>query len=181
MQTILENFEQHLKPIDQAKDELLPPATDEEINAAEKELGIKFPGDIRTLFKWHNGQKGIHFLYDEFRMYPLKEVVDLHKNGLKHCEPDYFETEDESGVFKDCIANEKWINIGDNGGNTILFLDMDPGAQGTPGQLLESCDGQPECNFSGIKKFMNEVVRRIESEEIKWNENAGSFWPADEF
>ena len=54
---------------------------------------------------------------------------------------------------------------------------MDPGEQGTPDQLLESCDGEPECNFNSIKAFMQEIIRRIESGEIIWNENAGSFWP----
>ena len=180
MQTILEKFEQHLKPIEQANNELHPPATDEEINAVEKELGVVLPEDLRTLYKWHNGQVGIYFLFDEFRMYKLEEVVDLYKNGMKHCEPDYFETTDDSGVFKDSIANTKWVPIGDNGGNTILFLDLDPGAQGVLGQLLESCDGEPECNFSGIKVFMEETVRKIEAGEIIWRENAGSFWPVDE-
>ena len=54
---------------------------------------------------------------------------------------------------------------------------MDPGEQGTLGQLLESCDGEPECNFNSIIAFMQEIIRRIESGEIIWNENAGSFWP----
>ena len=180
MKLTLEKFEQHLKPIEHAKDELLPPATDEEISAVEKELNIEFPDDMRTLYKWHNGQIGIRALFGEFRIYRLKEVVELYKNGIKHCEPDYFEIEDDLGVFKDCIANHKWIPIGDNGGNTILFLDMDPGEQGTTGQLLESCDGEPECNFSGIKEFMNYLVKRIETGEVKWNEYTGSFWPVDE-
>jgi len=180
MQTLLEKFEQHLKPIAEVKDELHPPATEDEINAAEKELDIKFPEDLRTLYKWHNGQVGIYFLFDEFRMYKLKEVVEYYKDGMKYSEPDFFETEDEAGVFKDCIANAKWVPIGDNGGNTILFLDMDPGAQGTSGQLLDACDGQPECNYSGIKEFITEIIRKIEVGEIQWNENAGSFWPVDE-
>ena len=180
MQILLEKFEQHLKPIAQAKDELHPPATEDEINAAEKELGIKFPDDMRTLYKWHNGQVGIYFLFDEFRIHKLEQVVEFYNDGMKYCEPDYFETEDELGVFKDCIANAKWIPIGDNGGNTILFLDMDPGAKGTPGQLLDACDGQSECNYSGIKEFMTEVIRKIVVGEIIWNENAGSFWPVDE-
>ncbi len=176
MQTILEKFEQHLKPIDQVKDELYPPASAEEIESVENELAIIFPEDMRTLYKWHNGQQGIYFLFDEFRIYKLDEVVEYYNNGMKHCEPDYFEVTDESGVFKDCIANVKWIPIGDNGGNTILFLDMDPGVQGTPGQLLEACDGEPECKFSSIKEFMTEVIRKIEAGVIKWNETAGSFW-----
>ena len=57
---------------------------------------------------------------------------------------------------------------------------MDPGKQGTAGQLLEACDDEPECNFNSINAFMQEIVRRIESGKITWNENAGSFWPVDE-
>ena len=180
MQDILEKFEQLISSIDQAKGELFPPATDEELNVAEKELDIPLPEDIRTLYKWHNGQEGIHFLFDEFRIYPLFEMLDMQRVNLECCTPDCTEVTDVTGVFKDCIANPKWLPIGDNGGNTMLYLDMDPGKQGTPGQLLEACDGEPEYNSNSIKAFMQEIIRKIESGEIVWNENAGSFWPVDE-
>ena len=66
MKPTLEKYEQHLKPIDHAKDELLPSATDEEISTVEKELNIEFPDDLRTLYKWHNGQIGIRALFVNF-------------------------------------------------------------------------------------------------------------------
>ena len=180
MRAILEKFEQLIKPIEEIKGELHPPATDAEIDAVENDLGIQFPEDVRTFYKWHNGQAGIYSLFSEFRMLSLEEMMNIYRSGIKSSEPDYYEVEDDTGVFKDCIDNVKWIPIGDNGGNTILFLDMDPGAQGTVGQLLESCDGEPECNYNGIQAFMNDVIRKIEAGKIKWNETAGSFWPASE-
>lgn len=61
MQTILEKFEKHLKPIDQVKDKLYPPASAKEIESVENELAIIFPEDLRTLYKWHNGQVGTYF------------------------------------------------------------------------------------------------------------------------
>ena len=61
-----------------------------------------------------------------------------------------------------------------------FVMMLRPGKQGTTGQLLEACDREPECNFSGVKAFMQEIVRRIESGEITWNKEAGSFWPIDE-
>ena len=50
---------------------------------------------------------------------------------------------------------------------------MDPGAKGTPGQLLDSCDGQPECNYSGIKEFITEVIRKIEAGGMKTQAASG--------
>ena len=91
-------------------------------------------------------------------------------------DPELQEVSDESGLFKDCIANTNWIQFADNGGNTIVFIDMDPGQRGTMGQILEACDGEPECNFNGIKAFIEDITNRISTGEIAWNKEAGSFW-----
>ena len=36
---------------------LLPPATSEQLDQAEKQLGRPFPEELRTLLSWHNGQR----------------------------------------------------------------------------------------------------------------------------
>ena len=180
MQTVLKQFEQQISTIEGALDELFPPATDAELNAAEQELDIKFPEDIRTLYKWRNGQEGILFLFGEFRLYSLDEMLKMQQVNLKNCTSDYTNVSDDSGVTKDCIANPKWIPIGDNGGNTILYLDMDPGKQGSIGQLLDACDGEPECNFKSIKNLLESITNRIASGEIAWDEDSGGFEEMDE-
>jgi len=180
MNSILQQFESHITPIEGVMDELLPPATHEEIDAAEQELGAKFPEDFRTLYKWHNGDKGNIFLFGEYRISSLSELLEFNRIGRESSCPEWEQVSDESGAFKDCIYNSKWIQFADNGGNTIVLLDMDPGRQGTMGQIIESCDGDTECRFSGIKEFIADITDRISAGQIAWDQDSGCFWETDE-
>ena len=180
MDDILQNFEKNILSIPDAKEELLPPATNEELDKAELILGISFPSEFRDLYLWHNGQKGNIFLFGEYRISPLKELLELNRIGRKSITPDLTEIFDSAGTIKDSIANPKWIQFGDNGGNTILFLDMDPGEKGTVGQILESCDGEKECDFAGAKDFISNITNKITTGKIVWNKEAGSFWETED-
>ena len=180
MKAVLEQFEQQISSIDGALEELLPPVTDAELTSAEQELGITFPEDIRSLYKWRNGQIGILFLFDEFRLYSLEEMLKMQRVNLNSCTPEYTDVTDDSGIFKDCIFNPKWIPIGDNGGNTMLYLDMDPGKKGVKGQLLEACDGEPNFIFKSLQEFLEATTKRIASGEIAWDETSGGFQQMDE-
>lgn len=180
MNNILQKFEQQIADIDGALEELNPPATAAELDATEQALGVKFPEDFRQLYLWHNGDQGNQFLFGEYRIMPLSELLESNQINRKSMNPKWQQVTDASGVFKDCIANPKWIQFGDNGGNTILFLDMDPGQQGTPGQLLEACDGEPDCRYRGIREFLADLTRKIAEGELAWDEDAGCFMETDE-
>jgi len=180
MEKLLREFEGHIASINGAMDELLPPATSDELDMAEQELGITFPDDFRTLYQWHNGDKGILFLFGEYRISPLSEILELYRFAQQSSSPEWQQVSDESGVIKDCISNPKWIQFADNGGNTIVLLDMDPGKQGTPGQLIEACDGEPECRYSGVDAFITDITNRISTGQIAWDEESGCFWETDE-
>ena len=180
MKSILEQFEKQLTCIEGAIDELFPPASDEELNMAEQELGINFPDDFRSLYKWRNGQQGILFLFDEFRLYSIDEMLEMNRSGREYLTPEDTKVSDDSGVIKDCIGNPNWIQFGDNGGNTILFLDMDPGKQGAVGQLLEACEGEPELQSNSIKEFLENITNKIASGEIAWDTDAGGFVEMDD-
>ncbi|HCU53876.1 MAG TPA: hypothetical protein DIC36_06220 [Gammaproteobacteria bacterium] len=180
MKNILHKFEQQIADIDGALDEFNPPATAAELDAAERALGVKFPEDFRQLYLWHNGDQGNQFLFGEFRISSLAELLELNRSNRESMEPTWQQVTDASGVFKNCIANSKWIQFGDNGGNTILFLDMDPGQQGTPGQLLEASDGEPVCRYRGIREFLADLTRKIAEGELDWDDEAGCFMETDE-
>ena len=180
MKKILREFESHIASIEGAIGELLPPATSQELDIAERELGIKFPEDFRTLYQWHNGDKGILFLFGAYRISPLSEILELYRFAQKSYSSDMEHISDDSGVIKDCIFNAKWIQFADNGGNTVVLLDMDPGKQGTPGQLIEACDGGTECRFSGVNAFITDITSRISTGQIGWDEESGCFWETDE-
>lgn len=180
MKNILNQLEKHLSTIAEAEDELLAPVSAEDLEAAESELGVKFPEAFRQLYMWHNGNKGDLFLFDTYRISPLKEMLMLHQQAMAAIDKELYEVHDDAGVFKDCIANTKWIQFADNGGNTLVFLDLDPGKQGQSGQILDACDGETECHFASIKEFISDINRRISSAEIAWDEDAGSFEEIDE-
>ena len=175
MKTVLNSLERHFDTIEGAAQELNSPATQDELNAVERELGVDFPDDFRQLYLWHDGEKGDIFLFDSYRMYPLSEVMEVNLAWRKSMRREEKRDADDSGVFKDCTANEKWIAFGDNGGNSILLLDLDPGREGVYGQILESCDGENECEFTGVRTFLADISQRISSGEIAWDEEAGCF------
>lgn len=179
MEKLLREFESHIASIKGAMDELLPPATSDELDMTERELGITFPEEFRTLYQWHNGDKGILFLFGEYRISPLSEILELYRFSQQSSCSEWQQVSDESGVIKDCISNPKWVQIADNGGNTIVLLDMDPGKHGTPGQLIEVCDGETECRYSGVKAFIADITHRISTGQIDWDEESGCFWETD--
>lgn len=175
MKTILQTLDKHFKKIDGAEEELNPPTTSEALETAQRELGVEFPDDFRQLYLWHDGEKGDIFLFDCYRIFPLSELMEMNRASRKSMRPDEKLVSDDSGAFKDCIANEKWIAFGDNGGNSLLFIDFDPGREGVYGQILESCDGEAECKYTGIREFLTDISRRISNGEIAWDDDSGCF------
>ena len=179
MKAILQTLEKQLRAVEGAMDDLLPPVGAEELDALERDLDIRLPEDFRSLYLWHNGQRGTLFLLGEYRFFPVTEIRELNRASRTSMPPDWREVSDESGVFKDCIANPAWIQFGDNGGNTILFVDMDPGRKGVAGQILEACDGEPECRYGSLHEMLADVVDRIANGRLAWDHEAGSFVEQD--
>ena len=70
----------------------------------------------------------------------------------------------------DCLWRQRW--------KCTLLIDLDPEREGVYGQILESCDGENECEFAGIQAFLTDISSRIASGEIAWDEEAGCFQDA---
>lgn len=181
MKNTLLQFKNHLASINGALEELYAAASVEELDFVEQELGIKLPEDFRELYLTHNGQKGILFLFGEFRIHPLADIVKENRSLRELIDRKMQQVTDTSGTIKDCIHNPKWIVFGDNGGNTSLCIDLDPGQQGTMGQIIELMEGDDArwC-YSGIKSFIADVTEQIASKQLVWDEHAGGFWDTEE-
>lgn len=175
MKNILRALDDYFEKIDGAVDEFNSPATREALEAAERELDVDFPDDFHQLYLWHDGEKGVLFLFGSYRIFPLSELRKMHLASRESMHPIEKHVSDDSGVFKNAIANEKWIAFGDNGGNTTLFIDLDPGKAGVYGQILASCDGETKHAFDGIRAFLTDIVERISSGSISWDEEIGCF------
>jgi cell wall assembly regulator SMI1 len=179
MHELLEQLEKHFSTTENVGAELLPPASNDELDVVERELGITLPEYFRQLYQWHNGNRGDLFLFGEFRLVPLNQLLELYSAAHHSSDDDWYKVSDDSGIFKDCLAHRKWIQFADNGGNTIVLFDLDRGKTGTAGQLLEACDGEPECRFNGIREFVADLNKRIANGELARDAEAGTFQDTD--
>lgn len=168
-------FEEH------APDELNAPASGEAIADAQTRLGVEFTEEFKQLYHWHDGQDGVRFVLDEFRFMPLVDVVAYNEAARQGVTAEDREIFDDTGSVKDTIHNDLWIQFGDNGGNTILSLDLDPGAEGVLGQVIGTCDGEPGLEGSSISDWLGAARERILSGEVIWDEEAGAYMGEDEF
>ena len=82
-------------------------------------------------------------------------------------------------IIKDCINNLYWICFADNGGNGFLAIDLDPGDEGTHGQVIALYEDGVEYIANSFKQFMGSTLSEIETGELIWDEG-GIFIPKEE-
>ncbi|MDH6351805.1 internalin A [Brevibacillus sp. 1238] len=117
-----------------------PPASLEEIQRAEAELGMKLPGELKELYQVCNGEKengpGLFFGL------PLLSLTDLVAEWKiwADLESDYAIEGDHYSVppgwIKERYINRCWLPISKDWGGNHLGLDLDPDEQGKSGQVI---------------------------------------------
>ncbi|MBP0615726.1 SMI1/KNR4 family protein [Jiella mangrovi] len=120
-----------------------PPASDHQIDEAERRLGVALPPAIRRLYQLADGQPPDRIsLWGAFQLVPLKDVVE-NAAFLNDEFPDGINVHDEDHAQIDVPPEIRavwwsrgWIPIMENGGGDHVCVDLDPAEAGTPGQLL---------------------------------------------
>ena len=157
------------------KDTLNRGATLDELRAAEQELGINFPTELKALYLDNNGDDreaicgmmlGFHFLaLDELRSEwrSWKELA----NDPEHNDPRRFTSKPE-GFIKKRYADTKWIPICTDDGGNFIGLDLDPDVNGCPGQIINF--GRDEHNkfiiAENLGQFIERMTRIVNSEHF---------------
>ncbi len=112
-------------------------ASEEEIEDAERQLGLTLPEDYKASLKIHNGDVYLHdynylSLKGALRKWSL--MVRLGKEGT-------FEGREvvgaSDGKIQDRWWHEGWIPFAEDGGGNMLYIDMAPGEKGNKGQILQ--------------------------------------------
>ncbi|AVK84489.1 SMI1/KNR4 family protein [Lysinibacillus sp. B2A1] len=165
---------------------LNPPASEEEIQKVEKEMGIKFPDDIRALYLMHNGETedgpGLFFglpflsLNDVLQEWHVWEQLEeeFAMEGSSYSVP--------TGYIKERYINRSWIPISKDFGGNNIGIDVDPDEKGRIGQVINF--GRDEevkyviaTQLSDFLEFITETILQgnyqIEQEEdyLYWNYN----------
>lgn len=136
--TILKELEDELT--NYFKPFLNAPATIEEIQFAESEMGISFPDELRNLYLAHNGEdKSGPGLFFGLPFLSLDEVLDEWR-VWKRIEDDEFFNFDAFSIPTECIreryVNHNWIPISKDYGGNNIGIDIDPDEKGEMGQVI---------------------------------------------
>lgn len=120
-------------------DDLLPGATDKEIQAAEKLFGVQFPDDVKASYSVHNGQQGQAApLMGDWQLLSLEDIASQWKIMQDLVAAGKFDNVSSTpiGPVRADWWNPKWIPIAYNGAGDLYCLDLDPAPKGNIGQII---------------------------------------------
>ncbi len=157
-----------------------PPATEQAIAAAEIELGVRFPPDIRTAYLRHDGttsndqNRYTPALFDVgVRWASLSEVVEYWH--MKRELADEFRKEYSEGMFpaqaewwgklavRPVWWSEKWIPIGLSNTAETYYIDLHPATSGVVGQLIvDAAMQEASKKFDSLNSFLETLIDHVE-------------------
>ncbi len=173
-------------PIDYAA--LMPPASDAQIQAAEKAMGKCLPDEIKFIYRQHNGMNSGadsagnyagNFLFNRLRWCSLDEMVDHGKMMSSLCDQwriDYPEKfPQENGHWRSLMVqpvshNKDWISIGLSGSMPTLYIDTAPAPGGSFAQLIHnSSDGAPIAMAPSMHSWIKFICDAFETGQLALN------------
>ncbi|MEV3925970.1 SMI1/KNR4 family protein [Actinomadura coerulea] len=155
------------------EEELPGPAGEEDLTAAEEELGVALPPDLRALYAIADGDGDlINPLFDRHPWLSLAEVGDEDDEWLditrewQH-EPWrklVFDARPSNTVRRSPLR-PGWIRFAHDTGGNWLAVDMDPGPDGRPGQVIkvgiDHVEG-PKYIADSVTTFLSRLVNALE-------------------
>ncbi len=110
-----------------------------EIAAAETALGVAFPTDLRDYLARANGERwNSEDFIGDWRLLALEFIVDEAQLMRKMVKEGAFgdNTNDPTSAIKGRWWSPQWIPIVTSGNGHFFCVDLDPGPEGTPGQVI---------------------------------------------
>jgi len=175
---------------------LREPAKDKEIAALEKAVGVALPEDLKRSWRIHDGQddRGQDAcLFGDFPFHSLDAVRDEreltrevagtlgHLNQKDDPEAWVALVAEEIGTIDGPVKardyHPRWVPIGSVNGDVFRYVDLDPAAGGTVGQVIEV---DPECVSwrvlaPSFGDFLARYADALEAGKISWDDpEAGS-------
>lgn len=136
------------------------PLSDNEISSLEKKFDVKLPDDLKTLYKWKNGQSE-----DNFEAFVNNSMFVSLEEALETCN-DYSEMIGVDFEIENWW-NEKWIPIFHNGGGDHICYDLKGLFTGNQGQMIEFWQADPDRNViaPNLSSFLAKVNEYYEENQ----------------
>ena len=175
MEDLWKKLETEMVSIDKLKDEFNSGVTDAQIIELESLLDIKLPDDFKQAYLIHNGQNSFSSVFYSFSLYSISVIIKNNLESRKNLSKEDTKVLDDTDVIKDCISNNMWILIGDNGGSGSLIMDLDPGKQGHYGQIFAAYEDDNELLASNLRELFSNMVKDIQSGKLIWKDDEDGF------
>jgi cell wall assembly regulator SMI1 len=124
---------------------LRPPATEDEIRAAQGALGLALPADVIESYRIHDGQhpfrhfidqKGLGFFFED-NLQTLDWIVRAGERQQKYKMVDSLtHLLAVEGPIKRELNNPRWVPLTIGAANRTVYLDLDPAPGGDVGQVI---------------------------------------------
>ncbi|MER7012827.1 SMI1/KNR4 family protein [Saccharopolyspora sp. NPDC000359] len=148
---------------------LRPGYSEQEIAAAEAELGARLPEDLRALYRMTRDDAAETGLLGRYSPYPLDHVVEYHQPGSLGWNDGPFDDavvfeSEPPGVIKRLSRNDWWITFATDFAMNNLAVDLDPAERGRSGQVFEygrDVHGPPDHYAESVSEVLSSVVAAL--------------------
>lgn len=170
----------------QIHEELRPPASPAQIEAAEAALGVRFPDDVRALYRLHDGQgrDGLGLL-GGWTWLDLASVVSEWNIWKGLLDKGTFGANDGGdpgpGVRGDWW-NPRWIPLTYSGSGDHHCVDLAPAEGGAEGQILRMWHDMESRSLiaPSLHAWLEQLAGELESGERVFDEEYGALLRPDE-
>ncbi|MET7336024.1 SMI1/KNR4 family protein [Nonomuraea sp. NPDC005650] len=167
------------------EEELPEPASEEDLAAVEEKLGLVLPPDLRALYGLADGDGDlVNPLFDRHEWLLLSEIGDQDDEWLDiarewQYEPwrqTVFDTQPPNTVRRSPLRTA-WIRFAFDTGGNWLAVDMDPGPNGRPGQVIKvgvDYTNGPTYVTDSVTTFLRRLVEALERGDYRSHDT--SLW-----
>jgi len=110
--------------------DLQDPASAADLSALETALGQKLPAELRAALEIHDGEPYL----DSYMIMSASRIQDRYQSELEHA--DKASPIPSDGTCRAVVWSKGWIPFAEDGAQNFLCIDLDPGKQGTAGQVI---------------------------------------------
>jgi len=151
------------------------PVKGEAFEKIEQEIGNHIPQEFKELYYWHNGlnnEDNMGSLFYGMNFLSLEAMMGYHRLVGKAEKVWSLKSADPEIKLHD-LFNPNWLQFGDGGGHTSLYLDLSPTTTGNYGQII-FIDDEWEVGLlvaKSITAFIEQFTKDLEKGLYSLNED----------
>jgi len=166
-------------------------ATEEQLQSAERILGVVFPHDVQCSYTIHNGENctgrsakngsGILGASEFYNLRQIIEVWQMWNDLLREHSSNDVVIEGYDGV-KAVYWNTAWIPIMNTSSGNYICIDLDPAPNGKKGQIISFWTdiAEREVVFDSFTEMLEDYAEKLQNDEIVFSEEYGCLVHIDE-